>query len=87
MDMVTYTCFGCFAECTAPPPVAGTAVYCPLCGKVVAVGSDEGPGQPAVDFGVTDQDRQAMTRRRVEEAYAAEAASDALLRGVIRGIP
>ena len=85
MDAITYTCFGCFAEVTSSPPSAGHVVNCPSCGAILAAGPNpEAP--PATDFGVTDEDRRGMTRGHVAEAFAAEAASNALLRGVFRGI-
>jgi hypothetical protein len=83
MSALTYTCFGCFQECTADPPPPGQQLICP-CGAVLATGAAPAAAPPA-DFGVTDRDRQAMTAGKVTAAYEAQAQADALLVNILKG--
>ncbi len=84
MSALTYTCFGCFRESTSVPPAPGQDLSCPSCGAVLATGAAPTAVPPA-DFGVTDQDRQAMTAGRVTAAYEAQAQADALLVNILKG--
>jgi len=85
MSALTYTCFRCFQECVAEPPLPEVELRCSGCGAVVASGA-AAVSVPQFDFGITDRDRQALTAERVAAAYEAQAQENALLRAIMNGM-